>query len=60
MLLAFKRRGLRAPDALEAAEVPAFLQARADAGQLLPEGAGKPGKESLHLGGVNLQTQMTG
>lgn len=52
--------GLRALDALEAAEVPAFLQARSDAGQLLSEGAGQPGKESLHLGGVNLQTQTTG
>lgn len=48
--------GLRALDALEAAEVPAFLQARSHAGQLLSEGAGQPGKESLHLGGVNLQT----
>lgn len=52
--------GLGALDALEAAEVPAFLQACADAGQLLSEGAGQPGEESLHLGGVNLRTQMTG
>lgn len=68
MVLAFKRClpgaprrwGLRALDALEAAEVPAFLQARSDARQLLSEGAGQPGKESLHLGGVNLQTQVRG
>lgn len=51
---------LRALDALEAAEVPALLQARSDARQLLSEGAGQPGKQSLHLGGVNLQTQTTG
>lgn len=53
-------RDLCALDALEAAEVPAFLQAGSDAGQLLSEGAGQPGEESLHLGGVNLQTQLTG
>lgn len=51
---------LRALDALEAAEVPAFLQASSDASQLLSESAGQPGKESLHLGRVNLQTQVTG
>ncbi|TNN71268.1 hypothetical protein EYF80_018470 [Liparis tanakae] len=47
-------RSLRAPDALEATEAPAFLQTGADAGQLLSEGAGQPGEKSLHLAGVNL------
>lgn len=46
---------LRALDALEAAEVPAFLQTGADAGQLLSEGARQPGEKSLHLAGVDLQ-----
>lgn len=53
-------RDLCALDALEAAEVPAFLQAGSDAGQLLSEGAGQPGEQSLHLGRVNLQTELTG
>lgn len=48
---------LSALDALKAAEVPALLQTCSDASQLLPEGAGQSGKESLHLAGVNLQTQ---
>lgn len=46
---------LCALDALEAAEVPAFLQARAHAGHFLSEGAGQPREKSLHLTGVDLQ-----
>lgn len=48
---------LCALDALEAAEVPAFLQTGSDASQLLSEGAGQPGEESLHLTGVDLGVQ---
>lgn len=48
-------RVLCALDALEAAEVPAFLQARAHAGHFLSEGAGQPREKSLHLTGVDLQ-----
>lgn len=48
---------LRALDALESAEVPTFLQTGAHARQLLPEGAGQPGEERLHLGRVDLQSQ---
>lgn len=47
---------LCALDALEAAEVPAFLQTCSDARQLLSEGAGQPRQKSLHLAGVNLKT----
>lgn len=49
-------RSLCAFDALEAAEVPAFLQTRSDTGQLLSEGAGQPREKRLHLAGVNLHT----
>lgn len=48
-------RVLCALDALEAAEVPAFLQAGAHAGHFLSEGAGQPREKSLHLAGVDLQ-----
>lgn len=48
-------RVLCALDALEAAEVPAFLQARTHAGHFLSEGAGQPREKSLHLTGVDLQ-----
>lgn len=49
------QQSLCALDALEAAEVPAFLQTGSDAGQLLSERAGQPRKESLHLAGVDLR-----
>lgn len=48
-------RVLCALDALEAAEVPAFLQAGAHTGHFLSEGAGQPREKSLHLAGVDLQ-----
>lgn len=54
------RQSLCALDALEAAEVPAFLQTRTDTSQLLSEGAGQPRKKRLHLTGVNLQTSELG
>lgn len=53
------KQSLCAFDALEAAEVPAFLQTCSDTGQLLSEGAGQPRKKRLHLAGVNLQTRKS-
>lgn len=50
---------LCALDALEAAEVPAFLQTGPDAAHFLSEGAGQPSEKSLHLPGVDLQEQDT-
>lgn len=46
---------LCALDALEATEVPAFLQTGPHAAHFLPEGAGQPREKSLHLAGVDLQ-----
>lgn len=49
------KQSLCALDALEAAEVPPFLQTCSDTGQLLSEGARQPRKKCLYLTGVNLQ-----
>ena len=46
---------VRHADALEAAELPAFLQAGAHAAQLLSEGAGQPSQQGLHLRGADLE-----
>lgn len=56
------QRCLCALDALEATEVPAFLQTGSHSSQLLSEGAGQPRKKSLHLAGVYLHrdTQIGG
>lgn len=50
-----REQRLSALDALEAAEVPAFLQTGSDTSQLLFEGAGQPREQRLHLAGVDLQ-----
>ncbi len=48
---------LRRLNALKPTELPALLQTRPDARQLLPERAGQPTQKSLHLRGADLKRQ---